>query len=274
MSQIMESGSNEAPPSPPPGTQVLSRAIAILQSFTQERPGWTLSALAADLNLPKSTTHRTLVALERSGFLSRNPQGGEYRLGPELIVLGARALKAVDVRDAARPDIEALAEATGEDVTLESRVGWEVLLLHEESSQRILGLGSPVGTLWPAHATATGKVLMAFSAEPSIPPPEGLFALTRHTIVSWEEWVATLEEVRRRGFATTVEELEYGYAAIAAPVRDQTGRPAAAVSIGGPLHRMSEDRMPELTAMVTAAAGRISERLGYRSEADLEGIDE
>lgn len=249
-----------------PGTKALQRAMAILQAFTDAHPRWTLSTLSNEMDLKKTTTHRILSALEQRDFLSRTPGGTEYQLGPELIVLGARALNGIDVRDTARAELQSLARTTGDDVTLECLVGWKVLLLHEERGQSILGLGSPVGTLWPAHATATGKVLLANAEEPTEEPPGGLVAITDHTIVSWEEWSATLAEVRKNGFATNIEELEYGYAAVAAPVRDQNGRATAAISIGGPLHRIGKDRIPELVDIVRGAASRVSGRLGHVSE--------
>jgi len=253
--------------SPPiPGTQALSRAIRILQAFTDERPTWTLAALVVELDQKRSTIHRILSALEREGFLSRKPGGVEYQLGPELIVLGARALKATDVRDVARPELQALAKATGLDLTLDSSVGWGTLLLHEERGTNFLYMGTPVGTLWPAHASGTGKVLMAFAEEPLPEPPGGLVAITDHTITSWKEWKDALAEIRKTGYATNIEELEYGYTTIAAPVKDRNGRTIAAISIGGPLHRMGRDRVPELAKILKAAALRISERLGYRSE--------
>jgi len=248
------------------GTQALSRAVRILQAFTEDRPTWTLATIVAELDLRKTTAHRTLSVLEREGFLSRKTGGIEYRLGPELIVLGARALKATDVRDVARPELQALAKATGLDLTLDSPVGWEVLLLQEVRDQSILGMGTPVGTLWPAHASGTGKALMAFAEEPLEEPPGGLVALTEHTITSWEEWKRALAEIRAAGYATNIEELEYGYTTIAAPVRDRDGRAIAAISIGGPVHRMGKDRIPELAKVLKAAALRISESLGYRGE--------
>ncbi len=241
-----------------------------MQAFTDERPHRTLPELADELDLRKTTAHRILSGLEQKGFLSRGPQGAGYRLGPELIVLGARALRAVDIREVALPELKAMAKDTGDDLTLECGVGWEVLLLHEERGQSMLGLGSAAGTLWPAHATSTGKVLMAYADEPVQPPEGGLKAVTEYTTVSWEDWTATLDKVRREGFATSMEELEYGYAAVAAPVRDQTGRPTAAISIGGPLHRVNQDRIPELAEIVKAGALRISERLGYRKTEGFE----
>ena len=107
---------------------------------------------------------------------------------------------------------------------------------------------------------------MANAENPMKEPPDGLVAFTAHTIVSWEEWEDTLAKVRKDGYATNIEELEHGYAAVAAPVRDQTGHTVAAISIGGPIHRIGKDRIVEFVKNVRAATLCVSERLGYRSE--------
>jgi len=268
MSHIMGYDSKTQGLPPIPGTKALQRTINILFAFTDKRPSWTLSALSVELDLRKSTTHRILSALEQRGFLSRKRGGTEYELGPELIVLGARALNAIDLREVAAAELRSLSKTTGEAVSLETLLDGRVLILHEEGGESLLGLESSAGTLLPAHATSTGKVLLANSEDPGEGPAGGLVAITDHTIVSKREWTATLAEVREKGFATSIEELEYGYAAVAAPVRDQTGRTAAAISIGGPIHRIGKDRIPELVKIVRAAALRVSERLGYRSEVE------
>ena len=247
-----------------PGTRALQRAMDLLRAFDDERPRWSLSALSVKLDLSKSTAHRILTALEREGFLLRPSGSNEFQLGPELIVLGSRALRAIDVRAAARSELRFLAEKTGEDVTLESLVGTEVLILDEQRGRNLMGVGTPVGTLWPAHATSTGKVLLAHAPEAMKEPEGGLVAFTANTIVSWERWTATLEEVRRSGYATNIEELEYGFAAVAAPVWDRNGRTTAAISVGGSIHRIGKDRIPDLVDIVRVAALRVSERLGYR----------
>ena len=266
MFQMMEQGSRSRDLPPVPGIQALSRAIKILQAFTDERPRWTLSGLVAELDLRKPTVHRMLSALERKGFLSRIPGGTEYRLGPELIVLGSRALRAADSRDIALPALAFLAETTGETATLESLVNGSVLILHEERGRSLLTLGTEIGTRWPVHATATGKVLKAFAEGEMSEPQDGLFPITCHTINSTAEWFQTLSEVREKGYATNIEELEYGYSAIAVPVQDRGGKTVASISVGGPVHRVTRDRMPELAELMKAAALRISERLGYRSD--------
>jgi DNA-binding IclR family transcriptional regulator len=264
--RIMEQGSNHRGSPPIPGTQALSRAINILQAFTDEQPDWTLSALCAELDLRKPTAHRILSALAQRGFLSRMSGRAEYRLGPEVIVLGARALRAADFREMAQPELRYLAETTGETATLESLVDGGVLILQEERGRGLLSAGTEIGTRWPVHATATGKVLMAFSEPGFSKPVDGLPAITGHTIVSPGKWHQALSEVRAKGYATNIEELEYGYSSVAAPVHDRAGHTIASMSVGGPVQRMTKDRIPELATILTASARRVSERLGYRSQ--------
>jgi DNA-binding IclR family transcriptional regulator len=256
------------PESPPaiPGTKAIYRVLSLLKVFSEGRVKRSLTDLAEEVGLSKATAHRMLKILEQENFVYRSPESGEYQLGPEIIVLGSRALRAIDIREAARPELRALAESTGEDATLEVLVGTEVLILEEERGHGLLSLGTELGTRWPAHATATGKILMAFSEAEMEEPSDGLAPLTKHTIVSWDEWKGTLEEVRKKGYATNLEELEYGYQSVAAPVRDRKGRVFAAVSVGGSVHRVTRSRIPELARSVREAALRLSERSGFRPE--------
>ena len=89
-------------------------------------------------------------------------------------------------------------------------------------------------------------------------------ALTEKTIASADELRAGLDEIRRAGYAVAAEELELGFVAVGAPVLDAAGRPVAAISLGGTLTRMTNERIPEIGARVRHTAGRISHKLGYR----------
>ena len=247
-----------------PGTQAIQRVLSLLRAFPEGSPKRSLTELSTAAGLNKATAHRMLSVLEREGFVYRSSDTGEFQLGSEMIVLGARALKAMDIRAAARPELLALASSTGETSTLEILVNAEVLILDEERGQGLLVLATEIGTRWPAHATATGKILLA-GAPIALPETgEGLSAITKHTIVSWDKWKATLSEVLDKGYATNIEELEYGYVSIAAPVRNQEGRTTAAISVGGSIERVTVDRIPALAKTVQEAASRISERIGYR----------
>jgi DNA-binding IclR family transcriptional regulator len=247
-----------------PGTQAIQRVLSLLRAFSDESPKLSLTELSEAAGLNKATAHRMLSLLEQEGFVYRSPETSEFQLGSELIVLGSRALRAIDIRAAARPELRALADSTGVNSTLEVLDNKEVLILDEERGKGLLVPATEIGTRWPAHTTATGKVLLA-EAETVLPETEeGLPAITKHTITSWAKWNATLSEAREEGYATNIEELEYGYVSIAAPVRDQEGRTRAAISVGGSIERVTIDRIPALTKEVKEAAFRISERLGYR----------
>jgi len=249
---------------PIPGTRAVRRVLSLLKAFSEERAGLSLTELSHRVDLSKATTHRMLSVLEQEGFLTRSEETGEFRLGPEIIVLGARALQDVDLRRVARSELRLLSETSGDDASLESLVGDEVLILDEVKGQNLLGLTTEVGTRWPAHATATGKVLLAGAEDPMSEPEGGLAAATAQTITDWTRWTETLAEVRERGYATNVEELVYGYSSVAAPVRDMEGRVVAAISVGGSTHRVTRDRIPELADLVMEAAARVSDRLGHR----------
>lgn len=252
------------PSEPIPGTRSVHRVLTLLRIFSEARAGLSLTEVSNRAGLSKATTHRMLNVLEQEGFLTRSSENGEFRLGPEIIVLGARALQNVDLRGIARPEMRFLSETSGDDASLEALVGNEVLILDEVRGQNLLGLTTEVGTRWPAHATATGKVLVAGAAEPMSEPDGGLVASTTHTITSWKRWAEALAEVRERGYATNLEELVYGYNSVAAPVKDLEGKVVAAISLGGSTHRVTRGRIPELAGLVMEAAARISDRLGHK----------
>ncbi len=249
-----------------PGAQAVSRAIAVLKVFSDERPEWTLAEIGRALKLNKATAHRLLAALESEGLVARDPRGEAYRLGPEAIVLGGRALRANTLRVAARPELEALARKTSETATLETLVGHDILILDEALSQRLVGGAPSIGTRWPAHATSTGKVLLAFGpkAAQASAARRTLPRFTANTITSAARLRRELARARQAGCAIVREELEIGYVAVAAPAFDHDGRPVAAVCVGGPAARLTARRLDEIAPLVKQAAASVSRRLGFR----------
>jgi DNA-binding IclR family transcriptional regulator len=130
-----------------------------------------------------------------------------------------------------------------------------------------MGTTPSVGTRWPAHATATGKVLLADLSEDELQAVlTDLPAQTPKTITDGALLRRELQRVRERGYATNVEELEIGYMAVAVPVRTQGARVVAALGIGGPRLRLSVERLAEVARPMAEAGARISERLGHRPE--------
>jgi DNA-binding IclR family transcriptional regulator len=242
------------------------RAIRLLKAFSEARPELSLPELAAAAGLKKSTAFRLLTALESEGLVSRGAQSETYRLGPEALALAGRALRSSDLRRAAHPELEALVARTGETASLEILIERETLVLDEVSGEHRVGVAGPPGTRWPAHATSTGKALLACLSPERLEAllSQPLAACTPYTITAPSLLKAALEETRRQGYASAVEELEAGYVAVAAVVRDLTGAAVAAVSVGGPLGRLAPERLPELAEEVKSCAGRIAYQLGYR----------
>ncbi len=245
-----------------PGTKAVARAIAILKSFGGTRSAWGLTELANHLSLNKTTVFRIVGALEQEGMLRRDPERNIYHLGPELIVLGAHAVRSADFRAIARSQLEMLAKHTGESATLEVLVGDDTLILDEVLGKFFLGGGGEIGTRWPAHTTSTGKVLLAAQLNRGGPLPARLEARTKNTIVSFPRLERELEQVREIGFAVAREELEPGFVAIGAPVHNHEGQVIAAISVGGPTGRITAERIPTLGKLVRSAADDVSRGLG------------
>jgi DNA-binding IclR family transcriptional regulator len=262
------------------GTQAVERALAILHAVGDMRDEPGLTELAGSLGLHKTTVFRLLGALERGGFVTRDVVGQRYRLGPTLLRLATQARRSVGLHEAARPELEALARETGETATLELLVGDQALILDEVHGRFLVGSSPEVGTRWPAHATSTGKVLLAAARFESggtgtLPLPAGRLAkLAPRTITSRLALERELADVWLRGYSVGREEIERGFVAIGAPVRDTTGRVVAAISVGGPSTRLDAARVAQLGPRVRLGGERISLRLGAPANTSSIGMND
>ena len=245
---------------PPQGAQAALRAIRLLKLFTAQAPELRLAEISGLSGLNKTTTHRLLQALHSEELLDRNPGTGAYRLGPGMMALGVQALSSNDLRLRARPLLRKLADETGETATLEVPIEDTMLILDEVTSKHFLGASGNVGTRWPIHATSTGKVLIAFEQRgPARLGPE-LASWTPNTITQFDKLEKELADIRRRGFAEVVDELEDGLSGVAAVVRGGMGEVLGALSICGPSQRMSENRRAQLGLTLCTVATHLQPR--------------
>jgi DNA-binding IclR family transcriptional regulator len=251
----------------PPGAQAVLRAVALLKAFTNERPERELAELAKEHGLSRSTTHRLLSALESEGLVEREGSTGRYRLGPAAVILGARALRNVGLRDAVHPELESLADLTGETATLEVLSEGKMLILDEVLGAHLIGASPSLGTAWALHATSTGKALLAElpGAVTSELVRAPLERFTARTITTLAELELELDRVRRDGFATVSEELEDGYAAAGAVIRLPMRDPYATLSVGGPSARLDPEKLRALGSLVKTRADALSLRLGFEA---------
>jgi DNA-binding IclR family transcriptional regulator len=240
--------------------QSADRALAILAAFSLARADLGVSELAAELGMHKSTVSRLLAVLQARGLVRRD--GDRFSPGPELARLGMVAVRSLALTEVARGPLERLAERTGETINLAVRQGAQALNVHQVQSAHFVGITDWTGRGAPLHATANGKALLAFG-EGAL--PEVLEQVTPRTIADRAALEQELREVRQRGYATAIEELELGLHAVGAPVFDSAGNCIAAVSVSGPSYRL--DALEEAGEACVATAAEISECLGYRRAA-------
>jgi DNA-binding IclR family transcriptional regulator len=248
------------------GTQSVMRAFAILQTFSDERPEWNLTELAEEVELNRTTTYRLLTALESVGMVTRDEETQAYRLGSEAIVLGGRAMRANFVRHIGRKALEQLSAKTGETATLDILNGSDTLMLDEVKGRYVMGMMSSVGTRYPAHASSTGKVLLAGLSKQEVDDrlPDPLPQLTPHTITDRALLHEQLKTAQGNSYAIARDELELGYSDVAAPIHNHDGELIAALTIGGASTRMTPEKQEEIIPMLREAASRLSHQLGHR----------
>lgn len=243
---------------PPQGAQSALRALRLLKLFTVENPELTLAEISKAADLNKTTAHRLLAALQSEALVERNPASNGYSLGPGLMALGVQALASSDLRRRARPILRTLANDIGETATLEVPFEDSMLIIDEVAGSHVITATANTGTRWPLHATATGRVCLAFDDSSLERLGDSLEALTARTMTDRRVMQPELSRIRRSGFAVTVDELEEGFTAIATVVRGPLGDVQGALSIGGPTQRLGMQRRAEIGATLMRAAQRLS----------------
>lgn len=244
--------------------QSVDRAIGVLEILARSGPA-TVSEIAGELGVHRSTAFRLLAVLEGRGLVDQLEDRGRYQLGFGIIRLAGATTARLDLVRESRPVCERLAAELGETVN--------VAILDADAAVNVDQVRGPasvtsynwVGQRTPLHATSSGKVLLAH--QPAARQAQLLDAplerFTPNTLTDPAPLRAQLAEAVERGYAFTVEELELGLNAVAAPIRLYDGSVVGAVSASGPSYRLTPERVPEAAAAVVRAAAEISDRLGY-----------
>ncbi len=209
-----------------------------------------LTELASAAGLPKSTASRLVSALERRGLIEQDGERGRLRPGPAILRVAERSMLERNIVEVSKPALDALAQASGETINLAVPGLDGVEHVAQVDSRHFLGAGQWLGRSVGYEHSANGKVFAAFGRAPA--KADGA-ATSRE-----------LQAVRREDFATSIDELEIGLAAMAAPVRGARGEVIAALSISGPTLRMTPARIGELQPILTGEARTLSLRLGHR----------
>lgn len=247
--------------------QVLDRALALLEALSHQGPDLTLAQISELLKLHKSTAHRLIMVLERHKLIEKNSNTGKYRLGLKLFELGTKAIGQLDLRERSRPFLERAVRDTGETGHLCVYDDGEVVYLDKIEPSRSVRLTSSVGRRNPAYCTAVGKAIMAYLPDAQVEDAvrkHGLDQLTRKTITNMLDLRADLAKVRSLGYAIDDEEHEEGVLCVGAPVWSVGEYPIAAISVSGPIFRLSHEKIPAVAESIIAIARALSYELGMR----------
>lgn len=247
------------------GTQAVDRAALLVATVVRSDAPIPFVELAEECDLPRSTTSRLLTALERTELLERDGDGG-YVAGPLFWEYSARHDPWSSLSQLAQPVMDLIGDATGETVNLGVVRGDRVVQIAQVDSTFLL---SPDWTQIediPAHASALGKVMLAHDVL-QLPAGE-LESVTEHTIANRKRLARDLTQVRNRGYATTIDELEIGLSGIGVPIRLRH-EVVATLGVSGPTQRFS-GRLAELSELLITQADRLGGILSRRIPADKE----
>ncbi|GGQ81770.1 IclR family transcriptional regulator [Couchioplanes azureus] len=246
-----------------PGTvQSIERAAAILRMLAGGSGRLGLGEIARSLDLAKGTVHGILRTLQHVGFVEQDRASGHYQLGAALLHLGTSYLDINELRSRSINWADPLAARSGEAVRIGTVLEGRVLVVHHVFRPDDTFQTLDIGSLLPLHATALGKVLLAYRAAR---PPESPERFTHRTVVAPRELAAELDKVREAGWAADIEEYTVGEAAVAAPIRGYGGLVVGAIGVSGLVERICDSRYrprPKLVGYVRDAARAVSRDLG------------
>jgi DNA-binding IclR family transcriptional regulator len=236
------------------GTTAVDRGADLLVRVLESEEPVALTDLASAAGLPKSTASRLVSALERRGLIEQDGERGRLRPGPAILRVAERSMLERNIVELAKPTLDVLAEATGETINLAVPGPEGVEHIAQVDSRHFLGAGQWLGRSVGYEHSANGKVFAACGRAPA--GAAGAMS-TRE-----------LQAIQRSGFATSIDELEVGLTAMAAPVRGARGEVIAALSVSGPTLRMTPERIAELQTLLISEAGTLSRRLGHHEQGE------
>ena len=247
----------------------IQHAIEVLQCFDAQASLLGVTEIAERVGVHKSTVSRILATLGGARFVERDEATGRYRIGSGIVTLAAPLMANLSFVEVARPHLDALARQSRETVTLSVWSAGEAIDVAQAQGLEQIKYAPPLGMKNPAHCTATGKVFLAEINGEELPAALHL-PLKRHTprtLCDVERLRADLKRVRERGYALNEEEFQLNLSAVAAPIRDHTGRLIATLAVSVPKFRFGADQKKALIRLMTETAGVISERLGHQRAA-------
>jgi DNA-binding IclR family transcriptional regulator len=253
----------------PGGVQSLRRAFSILECIASTPEGLSLAELSKRVGLHNSTTFHLTKTMVSLGYVRQTPENKKYHLGRMVFSLASSSRMEIDLVALATPILEELSRSTGESCHLAVLTGQDILVVAKTSGTGAFQLQERHGGTRPGHATALGKVLLAFQPQSMVESylkVHGMPALTPKTLVDHDALMRELEVVRRTGIAYDDGEFHSEVRCMAVPVYDFTGKVICTIGVSGPIWHISLQKLEELAGALNAGAARLSAELGGHQE--------
>jgi len=222
----------------------LAKGLAVIRAFGRDHAALSLSDIARSAGMPAATARRCLLTLEELGYVTRN--GRSFLLRPKVLELGAAYLESINIEQLTRTHLEELARETADSAALCVLDGAEIAYVARTSVRTLLRLEAHVGSRFPAHATSTGRVLLAGLGAERLQhyfANARFEALTANTVVDPQTLGTLIDEARRNGYSAVEDELAYGVIALAVPVFDHRGHVVAALNSSSHSGRTTRTRL-------------------------------
>lgn len=245
--------------------QVLGRAVAILNHLSQADGGASLTEVGYAVGLAASTTHRLLTSLESERYVRFDAETKLWSVGVQAFIMGSGFLRTRDLVRLARPHMRALMEASGETVNLAIEDQGAAVYLSQVECREMMRTFARLGARVPMHCSGVGKALLSALDDGALArhiTRHGLPRMTDRTLTDAESLRSDLLAAGSRGYAIDDEEHAVGLRCVAAPVFNEHGDPVGAVSLSGPMARITDARIATLGGLAERAASRIMAEIG------------
>jgi Transcriptional regulator len=250
-----------------PIIQSVERALHILDLFNEQATELKITDISKQMGLSKSTLHSLLKTLQLHGYIDQNPENGKYRLGMKLVERGQFVVGTIDIRQKAKRWLTALSQETGQTTHLGILDGNEGVYIEKIEGKLAAIAYSRIGRRLPVHATAIGKVLLAWLGDDELKALLKTYhytAFTPSTITDQKTLLTTLAQTRQNHYAIDNEENEQGVRCIAVPVWDHDSRVIAALSLSTLTSRVDDNELEVYRNKLMEAGLQLSKTLGYR----------
>jgi DNA-binding IclR family transcriptional regulator len=245
----------------------VERALVLLRYIVDRPEGLSIREVSREYGYSPATVQKLVSALNNQDFIIQDEATERYHLGPEAVRLGLTALERLEVRQVARPFLEALSNESEETVFLAIARGDHVIYIDKVVSDRLIRMDAPLGVDRPYNCTSVGKVLLSEMPTDKVIAlaSEGAFvSRTENSIVDIDDLQTEVEKVHQRGWVLDSEEYALGACCIGAPVYNHEGQIIAALTVSGPAERI-KGNLDILVEKVKSNAQAVSEAMGYHA---------